>query len=357
MRRLQSAHPRLIFTGANRAGTVARGMRVGLQKIANDSEGPGIRPLMLSSDALDPRNRFDAWREELMLRVVRVDVDAPDKARFRSRLRVLRLPNVFVIEAQATPSIVKRTAELTRDGDDGLVFTLPWRQSAESRGAAGQARVGPGEAVVASLHEPRALHAPDGFRGVYLRLDRDAARGALSGMERRLNQRIPLDPAAFGLLRSYLVSLVSERSGLSQAGAELADRQVRELLAHLFDPACELARSGAYGGIRAARLKAVIEDISARFVDPRLNVASVGRRLGLSERYVQQLLEGAGLSFSSHVRSLRLKRARDSLHDPLTRHLRIAEIAAMAGFNDLSHFNHMFRLAFGETPSDARRRL
>jgi AraC-like DNA-binding protein len=310
---------------------------------------------MLSSDALDPSNRFDAWREELMLRVVRVDVEAPDKASFRSRLRVLHLPNVFIIEAQATPSVIKRTAELTRDGDDAFVFTLPWRQTAESRGGAGQARVGPGEAVVASLHEPRSLHAPDGFRGVYLRLDRDAARGALSSIERRLNQRILLNPAAFGLLRSYLVSLVSQRAGLSQAAAELADRHVRELLAHLFDPACELARSGAYGGIRAARLKAVIEDLSARFADPTLSAAGVGRRLGLSERYVQQLLEGAGLSFSSYVSSLRLKRARDLLHDPLTRHLRVADIAAMAGFNDLSHFNRMFRLAFGETPSDARR--
>jgi AraC-like DNA-binding protein len=28
----------------------------------------------------------------------------------------------------------------------------------------------------------------------------------------------------------------------------------------------------------------------------------------------------------------------------------------MAGFSDLSHFNHTFRQRFGESPTDARRR-
>jgi AraC-like DNA-binding protein len=76
----------------------------------------------------------------------------------------------------------------------------------------------------------------------------------------------------------------------------------------------------------------------------------------ISERYVQQLLEGAGSSFSAYLRDLRLKRARELLADPLTGRSRIGDIALMTGFNDLSHFNRMFRLKFGETPTDARRR-
>ena len=129
-----------------------------------------------------------------------------------------------------------------------------------------------------------------------------------------------------------------------------------ELLANIFDPEGDLARAGVYGGVKAARLQAVVEDIARRFADPSLSAAAVGRRLGLSERYVQQLLEGAGFSFSAYVRELRLKRARQLLRDPLARELRIGDIAAMAGFEDLSHFNRAFRLQFGETPSDARRR-
>ncbi len=181
-----------------------------------------------------------------MLRVVRVDVDVPNRKSFHTRLRVLALPNVSIIERRTTPSTVRRTAELTRDGDDALVFTLPWRNSAEVRGAADHGRAGPGEAIVAAMDQATSLHAPNGFRGVSLRLSRSVARNVASGIERRLNQRIPLDPTGSALLRSYLVSLVSSGAELSQSAAELADRHVRELLAHLFDPVGDLARGNLW---------------------------------------------------------------------------------------------------------------
>ncbi|HEY0265114.1 MAG TPA: helix-turn-helix transcriptional regulator, partial [Rhizomicrobium sp.] len=75
----------------------------------------------------------------------------------------------------------------------------------------------------------------------------------------------------------------------------------------------------------------------------------------LSARYVQQLLEGAGFSFSAYVRECRLDRARQMLCDPGLAHRRISDICGMAGFTDLSHFNRVFRARFGQTPKDARR--
>jgi AraC-like DNA-binding protein len=323
---------------------------------AINGERPPSAPILLSSDAFDERDRFDAGREELMLRVMRVDVDVPDKKSFHTRLRVLNLPNIGVIERRSTPSEVRRTAELIRDGDDSLVFSLPWRKSIEARGPSVEARVGPGEAIIHSLNDLTRSRAPQGFRGVSLRIARRTARSVTPDAERRLNRAIPVDRAASLILQSYLVSLVSTVGGLPPSVAALADRHLRELLAHIFDPASDLARSEIYGGIKAARLQAVDREIALRFADPALSAAAVGRRLHLSERYVQRLLEGAGLSFSAYLRDLRLKRARELLGDPLMGRSPIGDIALMAGFNDLSHFNRMFRLKFGETPSDARRR-
>jgi AraC-like DNA-binding protein len=42
------------------------------------------------------------------------------------------------------------------------------------------------------------------------------------------------------------------------------------------------------------------------------------------------------------------------LRDPRLRHRKVADIAAEAGFNDLSYFNRAFRRHFGATPSDIR---
>jgi AraC-like DNA-binding protein len=320
--------------------------------LASNGERPPSAPILLSSDAFDERDRFDAWREELMLRVMRVDVDVPDKRSFHTRLRMLHLPNVSIIERRSTPSVVTRTAELVRDGDDSLVISLPWRKRIETRGSAFESRVGPGEAIIHSLNEITRSRAPEGFRGVSLRVARQTARSVAPYAERRLNRAISVDRTASLILQSYLVS---SPGGLSPSVATLADRHLRELLANMFDPEGDLARAGVYGGVKAARLKAIVEEIGRRLADPSLSAAAVGRRLGLSERYVQQLLEGAGFSFSGYVRELRLKRARQLLRDPLARELRIGDIAAMVGFDDLSHFNRMFRLQFGERPTDTRR--
>jgi hypothetical protein len=130
---------------------------------AINGERPPSAPILLTSDAFDERDRFDAWREELMLRVMRVDVDVPDKRSFHTRLRVLILPNVSIIERRSTPSVVRRTAELVRDGDDSVVFSLPWRKSIEARGSAAEARVAPGEAIIHSLNEITLLARAAGF--------------------------------------------------------------------------------------------------------------------------------------------------------------------------------------------------
>jgi hypothetical protein len=190
-----------------------------MSTLAIHAERPHTTPILLSSDAFDERDRFDAWREELMLRVMRVDVDVPDRSHFHTRSRVLTLPNISIIERRSTPSIVRRTAELVRDGDDSLVFSLPWRKSMEARGPSDQARVGPGEAIIHSLNGMTSSRAPQGFRGVSLRIARKTALTVAPDAERRLNRAISVDRSASAILRLYLVSLVSTPGGLSPSVA------------------------------------------------------------------------------------------------------------------------------------------
>ena len=156
------------------------------------------------------------------------------------------------------------------------------------------------------------------------------------------------------MLRAYLKALRAAPDGLSASTSLLAEHQIEELLAHLFDPIGDLARGETHGGVRAARLRAALVDIAAHITASDLTAAGVGARLGVSERYIQRLLEGAGYSFSAYVREERLKLAHRMLRDPRRAHRRISEIAEAAGFNDLSHFNRTFRLRFGHTPSEAR---
>jgi len=80
----------------------------------------------------------------------------------------------------------------------------------------------------------------------------------------------------------------------------------------------------------------------------------VAGTLGLSRRYVQQLLEETGKSFTERLVERRLDRAFAMLTDRRCPHLAIIDIAFAAGFGDVSHFNRVFRRRFGETPSGVR---
>lgn len=298
---------------------------------------------------------FDQWREEIMLRVMRVDVEVPDRDRFLTRLRVLNLPKISMIERRTTPSVVRRTKALALDGDDAVIFNLPWRGTMDFRCGDTQERAHPGEAVILPLDRPSSLRTTEGLHGLSIRLSREVARPVFHDLDGWMARRLPMRPEACVLLRVYTSTLVAGPQAPSTGLAQVAGLQLRELLAYAFAPDGDLARAAPGGGIRAARRQAILQDIELRLTDPGLNATAVGRRLGLSGRYVQQLMEQGGISFSDHVRTLRLDHACRLLRDPALADHRIADIAAMAGFGDLSTFNRLFRQRFGETPKDIRR--
>jgi AraC-like DNA-binding protein len=106
--------------------------------------------------------------------------------------------------------------------------------------------------------------------------------------------------------------------------------------------------------LRAARLYAVLAEIKAGFADQQFSPGQVAGRLGLSERYVQDLLHQTGLHFTERVLELRLQRARNMLASDRHRHLRVIEIAYACGFGDISYFNRCFRRRFGASPTGLR---
>jgi AraC-like DNA-binding protein len=105
---------------------------------------------------------------------------------------------------------------------------------------------------------------------------------------------------------------------------------------------------------RGTRCAAILRVIESRSSDPNLNAITVAEMLGVTPRYVHLLLEETGKSFTHHVLERRLERAAALLRDPRWRYRKIADIAAEAGFADLSYFNRTFRRRFGATPSAMR---
>jgi AraC-like DNA-binding protein len=116
----------------------------------------------------------------------------------------------------------------------------------------------------------------------------------------------------------------------------------------------ELREPADEPGLRAVRRAAILREIERRSADPDLSALTIAGQLGITSRYVHLLLAETGRSFSHHVLERRLERAAALLRNPGWRHRKIADIAAEAGFADLSYFNRAFRRRYGATPSRIR---
>lgn len=107
-------------------------------------------------------------------------------------------------------------------------------------------------------------------------------------------------------------------------------------------------------GLRAARIREILAELRGGFADPGFSAARVGRKLGLTGRYVQELLYQTELSFTERVLELRLQSASAMLADPRHDRLKISDIAYACGFGEVSYFNRCFRRRFGCSPTQYR---
>jgi AraC-like DNA-binding protein len=115
--------------------------------------------------------------------------------------------------------------------------------------------------------------------------------------------------------------------------------------------ATELARMR---GLRMVRLWEALTGIKSSFSDPSFSTESLARRMGLSRRYVNDLLYESGTTFADRVMELRLQKARALLCDRRNDRLKVSEIAYACGFNELSYFNRCFKRRFGGSPTQYR---
>ena len=119
----------------------------------------------------------------------------------------------------------------------------------------------------------------------------------------------------------------------------------------------EAAALAADRGGRAARLRAIKQDIVGNLEHEDVSLEAIARRQRVSARTVQKLFDHAGTTFSEYVLEQRLALARRLLADPRQRREKIASVAFAAGFGDLSYFYRAFRRRYDELPTDVRARI
>lgn len=303
-----------------------------------------LKPTRFTTDTLPERDRLHRWREAFGRTIMSVDI-APltPNAPFRADALLQRLPGVRIALCDGSAAELERTREQAAASDDEvwMVVNLGERAIALQRDAEVALEIG---------DEPGRLR---GMTHLTLALPRAPIAERLHDLDGVFMKKIPAGHEGLRLLLRHLRMVQSEVTPADPALQQIMVHHIHDVAALALGAVSDTIENGR-GPVATARLAAIVEHIGKHFADPALSVSSVAREHDISPRYVQELLEQSGVSFVARVNELRLKHAHALLRRFPNR--AIADIAAQAGFSNVSHFNRSFRQRFGDSPSGVRSR-
>jgi AraC-like DNA-binding protein len=305
-----------------------------------------------SSSNYAPRRRLEALREIYGRTLQRVDIEPLSNEAFYAEATLRRMPGLAMIACRRSAAIYRRRREIIDHDDVGITVGLTSGYEAHQLGRT--LTMNRGDAIVMTGSEPAFLKVPRAGEYLSIRVPVASVAPCVGDLEGVYGKPIPADNPALQLLIRYI--------GINETTEGFAAPELRRhVVAHIHDLvalAIGAMRDAAdvleCRGARAARLRAIKEDIAIHLHQGDLSLAALAARHQLLPRYIQRLFECEGTTFTEYVLTHRLAWAHRTLSDPRSAERKICAIAFDAGFSDLSYFNRTFRRRYGISPSDLR---
>ena len=240
------------------------------------------------------------------------------------------------------------------DGNDDFTFHLNVSGLTTVVSRRGETTLRDGGAMLMSYSAGRTVNRPALVDHRVIRLPRASLGPLVHNIDDAVLRPIPCGTGMLNLLRRYADALFDDPVLGAPDVRQLLVSQLCDLIAMTLGATRDAAAIAEGRGIRAARLRAVKDDIEAHLTDGDLTPVVVARRQRISDSYIRKLFESEGTSFSEFVLTRRLVRAHRVLTDRRWADRAIASIAFECGFGDLSYFNRTFKRLYGAPPSDIR---
>jgi len=299
-----------------------------------------------------PRERFDAWREVYGRTMQKMNIEPLAAEQPFAEATLLRMPGLAMAAGRRSAAVYRRGRQFI--DHDGISITWHPSSDCQAHQLGRTPDVVRGQAIVLTSGEPgfmRVLRPDDYFN---LLVPRRFLSPLIADLDAAYGRPIPAESPALQLLTRYI-------GILQEAGTFAVPELRRQAVIHIHDlialaigatrDAAEIAKSR---GARAARLRAIKEDIATRLDQPDLSVLTIAARHRITPRWVQRLFESEGTTFTEYVLAQRLVRAHQLLTDPLYANQKVSAMALDIGFGDLSYFNRAFRRRYGVAPSELR---
>ncbi|WKA28202.1 AraC family transcriptional regulator [Bradyrhizobium roseum] len=326
--------------------------------VANDETAtPGQRFTLASDDLpahLDDRARLAVWQDRFAKYSCKLDISPVADRPFSIRCELARFQEIGAIRLQGTVDRFERPARYAAiDGSDDLILCLNQGGSVTTFTQSGRdATIRPGSMLLATNTMGGRLRSPANNPSSSLFIPRRRLGALVANVDDLLVRPVDAEFAPVRFLGRYLQLLFApddlgdEPALLAHIGTTMTD-----LIALAFGTGRDARELARMRGLRAARAHEILRRIAAGFSRPSFRPAEVAHAMGLSSRYVNELMQESGVSFAERVMELRLQKARALLTGPPQAVMRVGDIAYACGFNEVSYFNRCFRRRFGVSPT------
>jgi AraC-like DNA-binding protein len=311
-------------------------------------------PIQFTTDGSPGYRRLALWQDIVCDVFVGLDCKSDLGSAFRGSVTQAALGKAVCSEVCSDRQHVFRTpSRIARSDQDFVLMALG------NRGDGGVAQDGretvvhPGEFTLYDTTRPYELKFNSTFTQTIFKVPREMLQRRLGGTEALTAMSFGADVPLERLAYDFVFRLCQSADRLAPDNAAALSEQAVDLLAMALSE--RLGRmslpSSTHRSALIYRLKA---HVRAHLADPDLSLPDTAAALGISPRYVNDLLADEETSFQRYVLAERLARCRRDLASPMLVHRHISEIAFAWGFNDLSHFGRVFRERFGMSPRDFR---
>jgi AraC-like DNA-binding protein len=310
-----------------------------------------------STDQVDPKHRFDEWREVRSrgLFGVTAELETEQHASFTGEFTLQKFGNAGLVEIKASPYQVTRTTrDISQAPSESLCI---YQQLSEgglfdiADGSDFAVRRGTFATSYADLPYRTSPIGADGYHLRIVKIPVSEIWTTGGGLRDLFPKPFDSDPVIAPLLQSCFADLVAAGESMEPQAAARLIRSLASLALierGTLNPGSEFARKA----LRVGRLSLAQRIIASQFSDANLSPASVAAQLGISIRHLHALFERTAMSFSQTLTASRIEHSRKLLVGAPSR--TVSSIAFASGFDSLATFYRVFRAASGMAPGDFR---
>jgi AraC-like DNA-binding protein len=307
-----------------------------------------MTPEFFTTQAVRPRDQFEAWREWYQP-VFDVVPKGTSDSGFPAEIRMWKLGGLAVSRTSAQSVTISRTgSHLKRDPIDHWVISYCARGAHSATTAGSWLEVPARVPFLWSLGQ-EFCHERTHVDRVQFFMTRDAFHDMAPLLDAACGSA--LDSPLGQLLGDYMSALEGRLSDLTEVDLPRLTNAVGAMVAAAVAPTAERI-AVAQRQIELGRKERVRQAVRRHLRTPTLGPETLSRLVGMSRSNLYRLFEDSG-GVARYIKSQRLLEAHAVLSDPANTKS-ISSLAEDLCFADASSFSRAFKREFGYSPGEAR---